>query len=100
VKKNVRASKVLPDLFGEESLVNFLLEVERVNASLIHRDPTEDGWSFTGELRGTGKNAPELFRIYEKAGSKMVLLSDFVNRSVFNSSGATNPSRGSVRGTG
>ncbi len=81
--------KDLPELFGPESLQEFLLGLDQVNTDVLHRDPTKAGWRLACSLLGEGEAAPELFRIYEKDNQKMVASSNFVNQAVSDSSAAT-----------
>jgi hypothetical protein len=89
VKKNAPIPKDLPELFGPESLQEFLFELNQVNASLLYRDPTTAGWILVRTLSGEGEAAPELFHIYEKDGRRAVFSSDMVNQSVRENAAAT-----------
>ncbi len=89
MKKVALMPQDLPELFGPESLQEFLLGLDQVNTDVLHRDPTKAGWRLACSLRGEGEAAPELFRVYEKDNQKMVAPSEFVNQSVSDSSAAT-----------
>jgi hypothetical protein len=89
VKKVALTPKDLPELFGPDSLQEFLFGLHQVNTDVLYRDPTKAGWRFAYSLHGEGEAAPELFRIYEKNNQRMVGPSDFVNQSVSDSSAAT-----------
>ena len=89
MKKGALPPKELPELFGPESLQEFLFELDQLNEDLLYRDPTTESWILVRTLRGEGKAAPELFRIYEKDRRKLVITSDFVNQAVRDSAAVT-----------
>lgn len=89
MKKVTPTPNELPDLFGSDSLYEFLVESDLVNTGLLYSDPLKEGWRLVCSLQGEGEAAPELFKIYEKDGQKAVIPSDFVNRSASDSAAAT-----------
>lgn len=88
MKKGALPPKELPELFGPESLQEFLFELDQLNEDLLYRDPTTEGWVLVRTLSGEGEAAPELFRIYGKDSQKSVVPSDFVNQSAGDSAAA------------